>query len=222
MTSPIGRVVAHIRSVSEILKIPGSTATHIIGSSSFQDLLGDVNKLQLSDSGLHPNMLPGRTTRYISIYEDDLVQVCMFILPFGGVLPLHDHPQMIVISKVLFGKAHISSFNTCDLKDSFPLVTVEKCEDGILDAFSDAAILAPDSGNIHQISSVEDDPCVIFDVLLPPYNSVLSRNCSYYFPESEKPNISEIDVGSRLSLKRSRTPPPWFQTFEQPYPHKLQ
>jgi cysteamine dioxygenase len=35
----------------------------------------------------------------------------LFFIPAGGSLPLHDHPRMCVLSKVLAGDMHLQAFS---------------------------------------------------------------------------------------------------------------
>lgn len=44
-----------------------------------------------------------------TLYEDTSVTLCWFVIPPGGVLPLHDHPTMSVWQRVLFGKLQVTA-----------------------------------------------------------------------------------------------------------------
>ncbi|CAN1261763.1 Plant cysteine oxidase 2 [Linum perenne] len=48
---------------------------------------------------------------YTTIYKCTNFSMCIFFLPAGGVIPLHNHPQMTVFSKLLLGRVHIKSYD---------------------------------------------------------------------------------------------------------------
>ena len=45
---------------------------------------------------------------YTEVAASDKYTMCMFTLPAGAKLPLHDHPDMTVFSKVLWGEMQVS------------------------------------------------------------------------------------------------------------------
>eukprot|EP00455_Lapot_gusevi_P014117 TRINITY_DN1698_c0_g3_i2.p1 TRINITY_DN1698_c0_g3~~TRINITY_DN1698_c0_g3_i2.p1 ORF type:complete len:423 (+),score=97.48 TRINITY_DN1698_c0_g3_i2:83-1351(+) len=54
---------------------------------------------------------------YQPIYSGDDFHMGIFLLPKHAILPLHDHPHMTVITKLLYGNLHVRSF---DLNSSSP------------------------------------------------------------------------------------------------------
>jgi cysteamine dioxygenase len=119
-----------------------------------------------------------------------MLQIAVFFLPKGTVMPLHDHPGMTVFSKLLIGSAHVEgydwirhprTFSTIDVSDSRRLA--EKVVDHDVTPASGTWVLFPDSGgNMHRFVAGEEVPCAFLDVLTPPYAPTgrQRRRCTYY------------------------------------------
>ncbi|KAK9501937.1 hypothetical protein O3M35_012567 [Rhynocoris fuscipes] len=110
----------------------------------------------------------------------------MFILRRGSQLPLHDHPLMHGICKVVHGKVRMRNFSLIgdplsSLKDGTVKVTREG--DRVVAYNDPAVVLSPTKGNIHEISAV-DGPAAFVDILAPPYSSLIvgygPRPCHYF------------------------------------------
>ncbi|OAY74813.1 Plant cysteine oxidase 1 [Ananas comosus] len=105
-----------------------------------------------------------------------------FLLPAGAKIPLHDHPRMVVLSKVLYGSARVKSYDWVTTPKSKPNMSgLAKvvAENQLLQAPCKASVLFPRSGgNIHSFTAVT--PCAILDVLAPPYSEELGRPSTYF------------------------------------------
>ncbi|CAG9760880.1 unnamed protein product [Ceutorhynchus assimilis] len=167
----------------------------------------------------------------IEIFEDTHVTMGIFILKPNGKLPLHNHPKMHGLIKVLAGKVEIISYsiNTEKTKeidqksliDEMPLnpkprkhniVTAELNEVTIATSDSLPCLLDPNFKNIHEIHSL-DGPAAFLDVLAPPYDFPISefeiRKCSYYH------KLSQVTTNIfRLQEVKS---PSWYWTDSCPY-----
>lgn len=159
------------------------------------------------------------------------MQLCILVLPPGAVIPLHNHPGMTVLSKLLVGSMHIKAYDWVDpvrVVDSkapstkckwmhlytypfylccFCLKNNQKAHDicfsnvslnaiwtftyltevrlarlvvdSVFAAPCKSSILFPTTGgNIHTF--VASTPCVVLDVLGPPYLNEDGRDCTYY------------------------------------------
>lgn len=47
---------------------------------------------------------------YIEVFEDQNVSIGVFVLRDGAKIPLHDHPDMYGVLKVIYGKVQIQSY----------------------------------------------------------------------------------------------------------------
>ncbi|KAG2699050.1 hypothetical protein I3843_07G174500 [Carya illinoinensis] len=122
-----------------------------------------------------------RNITYIHIYECDNFSMGVFCFPAGGVLPLHDHPGMTVLSKLLYGSVYIKAYDWVKVVNSgcqtFGLAS--RAVDGIFKAPCEASVLFPRSGgNIHSFTALT--PCAILDVLSPPYSEEFGRPSTYF------------------------------------------
>lgn len=158
-----------------------------------------LDKTTASDVDLKPHLFSGDTWKseekapvsYIDIYEDDIITMGIFILKPGMKLPLHDHPYMYGLIKVLAGTLKISSFTVRTDLDSFgdkdklypPVMTIEKHPEIIADNTSKSCTLEPFKRNLHEIESL-GEPSAFLDVLSPPYETYIPnigpRKCTYF------------------------------------------
>jgi hypothetical protein len=53
-------------------------------------------------------------SKVIYIYE----QMGVFCFPAGGTFPLHDHPGMTVISKLLYGTVYVKAYDWMKVENS--------------------------------------------------------------------------------------------------------
>lgn len=121
---------------------------------------------------------------YTPIHEDDIVSIGIFSLPAKTSLPLHNHPGMVVLSRVLYGQMHVKSFDWVDPNRSSNSQKASSSAanlilDEVVERHDQPAVIFPSSGgNIHQFTAVTD--CAVLDVLAPPYSPEGGRDCTYY------------------------------------------
>ncbi|OEU15212.1 hypothetical protein FRACYDRAFT_261575 [Fragilariopsis cylindrus CCMP1102] len=128
--------------------------------------------------------------RYLHIAEvPDQYTIGIFVFGPNECIPLHDHPEMCVLSRVLYGDLQRLSL---DLdrggeEKGKPLTTAVAAaaaeEKGviILDFLQapDVAALYPYEGNLHEFVAGPHGAAVL-DVLLPPYDDEQKRDCTFY------------------------------------------
>ncbi|KAK7901258.1 hypothetical protein WMY93_018027 [Mugilogobius chulae] len=106
---------------------------------------------------------------YMNICETDYFSMGVFLLRSGSSIPLHDHPGMHGVLKVLYGKVRINCFDRLDrpsppgAQSSSQRLSVLRST-GEFTPESGPCVLSPDRDNIHQIDAV-DGPTAFMDIL---------------------------------------------------------
>lgn len=135
---------------------------------------------------------------YTHICETSAFSIGVFALRSGVSIPLHDHPGMNGMLKVLYGKVRIRCFDKLDGSpepDPNPDTVLEGAvsdtaqkdaacravlrSSGEFTQQSAPCVLSPRMANLHQIDALEG-PAAFLDILAPPYNTDDGRDCHYY------------------------------------------
>jgi hypothetical protein len=104
---------------------------------------------------------------------DPAFHASVFAIADGETIPLHDHPELDVISKVLCGRIRVRAYEWID---SSSLLAREL--DGVtIGPDDDALVLRKRPGTLHTITAME--PTVFLDLFSPYYDDEV-RPCSYY------------------------------------------
>ncbi|CAA7394759.1 unnamed protein product [Spirodela intermedia] len=150
------------------------------------DLSADIPFFKAKTAG---EGAPGVT--YTTVYQCRNFSICIFFLRPAAVIPLHDHPDMTVFSKLLLGSMHVRSYDFVDPADPAAAAAAAAPPspqkrrlarlkvDADLSAPCGASVLFPAAGgNIHAFTAVT--PCAILDILGPPYSTEDDRDITYY------------------------------------------
>lgn len=148
---------------------------------------------------------------YISLYESRAFSMSIFIIRRGERIPLHDHPGMFGVLKVLHGSGTICSYSA-QRPHSGDEAVLEAQRHPDLTVAPDSApcCLTPTERNLHEIRAL-DGPLAFLDILAPPYDGV-ERDCHYY--SVAPPPASETTSAVRL---RRVAPPRDFWCDSAPY-----
>lgn len=92
-------------------------------------------------------------------------------------MPLHDHPSMTVICKVLFGSIRIRTMVWSDREAGLARDLGERS----LGPADEPLIVEPEPGTLHAIEAIED--CAFLDLFSPYYDD--QRECTYFAVASD-------------------------------------
>ncbi|KAF8081333.1 hypothetical protein N665_0891s0010 [Sinapis alba] len=121
---------------------------------------------------------------FLDIHECDTFTMCIFCFPSSSVIPLHDHPEMTVFSKILYGSLHVKAYDWVEppcvvTQDRSQARLAKLVSDKVITPQSELPVLYPKTGgNLHCFTALT--PCAVLDILTPPYNESVGRSCSYY------------------------------------------
>lgn len=149
----------------------------------------------------------------------------------GASIPLHDHPGMSVVSRVLYGSMSVKAYDLVDVDaagasasrvatptgSTATRLEARMCTDAVV-AAPFTTDLSPDHGNLHEFVAGAERGCAIFDILTPPYDERAGRDCTYY---RVVPGIDEREtapgsskIGQVLTLE---VVSPTFEVHSEPY-----
>ncbi|KAM8924420.1 2-aminoethanethiol dioxygenase [Pelodytes ibericus] len=217
---------------------------------SFAENVGQLKKLvgeiRAEDLKIRPRKNPqapisvphNPPVTYMHICETDCFSMGVFLLKSGTSIPLHDHPGMHGMLKVLYGKLRISGLDKMaepptapaakELHFNPPLppyqwASLRRAVLRSVGEFSESSppcLLSPHRDNLHQISAV-DGPAAFLDILAPPYDPDDGRDCHYYkllqqvpVSSSETPGRPEGDGPHQAGASVSREV--WLLEIPQP------
>ena len=213
---PIASSSVHGDTIRAIARIAAHAAAHGLTDASKRELSRLMDALRPEDLGLiPPRPSTGRSSsvdqtgdmRILTqcIHESNAFEMVIFLFPANASIPLHDHPNMNVFSKVLFGSLAMRSYDweqpptaeqlrmmSAELarldggseaeRASTPLFASNRAvrrADTVLTPEAPTFCLKPNFANIHSFTALSD--CAVLDLLLPPYDDE-GRDCHYFVP----------------------------------------
>jgi len=136
------------------------------------------------DCGLAP-------VTFIHLWKDEHFSMSIFVLKPGTRLPMHDHPGMHGLIRVIHGHVNVFSYSLRERKSGGSFEPLHSAECGkdyfikkgdvftahrmsaasgdVVDVNSETVALTPVDGNIHEIRTT-DSAAAFFDILAPPYD----------------------------------------------------
>lgn len=185
---------------------------------------------------IHNDILPIEDgIRYLLIDEiPGHYSIGIFVFPPNAVIPLHNHPGMTVLSRVLYGnltvktydiipennnhKSWLPNFMTRRVLKTTPQNSIHAYRNKTIEIKSpQVSEFYPQKANLHEFKAGEHGAAVL-DVLVPPYDD---RDCTFYkedfdFDLPNEPNTSYDESRTRLWLVPIKQPE-WFHCVAGKY-----
>ena len=146
-------------------------------------LLNAMSAVDAAALGIDDVQRPGACT-YLGIVENEEYSIAAFVLKPGAKIPLHDHPNMTVLSKVVRGSLRVTSFDVGADGKARRSISLMTSADG-------PAALYPSVNNVHEFQAGAGG-AVVLDVIVPPYDEDSGRACHYFEAVSVRGGAFEL------------------------------
>jgi len=175
------------QNLSKLLQLVSSLTGHDV---NFDESLVRGSTPFVHGCGLAP-------VTFIELWKDEHFSMSIFVLKPGTRLPLHDHPGMHGLIRVLHGHMNVFSYSLLETKcgdssgcwkdhlvkkgDVFMAEKMSAADGDVVDIYSEPVLLTPVNRNIHEIRTT-DSAAAFFDILAPPYDDHRHghHQCHYY------------------------------------------
>lgn len=219
---------ARINQLVQMAKATFKLSTHEPGFTEHMEKLKKfVSTITAEDFRITPSLAEKQWDylHYVSnspsacmeVYECPQFSLGIFLIKPNKSMPLHDHPGMHGVMKVLFGSMSVTSYSkpteNGDTVSSSKMFMTQLVSRQTLTVDSPPCCLHPHEGNIHEIKAT-NEPVAFLDILAPPYNPAEGRDCTYFYRESSSDTASDDDGSIFL---RPGSNPSWFSCVPLTY-----
>lgn len=191
--SVIQKIASHANQTFNNIPSSGNNVDSKVFVEQQTELVSLLSQITAEDLNIAPPKKlsassPSAPVTYMHICETDAFSMGAFLLKPGASIPLHDHPGMNGMLKVLYGKVDIRCYDKLDEAAGAEAEHERQAEavsravlrsSGQFTAQSGPCVLSPARDNLHEIDAV-DGPAAFLDILAPPYGPDDGRDCHYY------------------------------------------
>lgn len=160
-----------------------------------QKLMETMNHMTLKELGIDGPEDPyhfQKNLNRVTIEGSEDYRLVLFFIKKGTRMPLHDHPNMCVFFRMMFGRLNYRSYDKVDEKfryNKFSLdeyqelletkqrIGVKKAVDTVLSG-PQFLMVRPSRNNLHEFVA-EENTC-FFDICLPNYTADSLRRITYF------------------------------------------
>jgi predicted metal-dependent enzyme (double-stranded beta helix superfamily) len=167
------RVHAVIQEARRVFDGTSGAALELLNLAPLREKLAVLRADDVAGERL--GMLSKGAVGYVSLEDNPLFTIGVFFLAPGSTIPLHDHPEMCVLSHVMKGMVHVTSFDF-DLSSANDVAFL--VDDGMYLAPVTRTLYPSSGGNLHSFTTKTG--CIIVDVMSPPYDELDGRECTYF------------------------------------------
>lgn len=197
---------------------------HTFREPGCQKLIEQMNNISLESLGITGQDDPyhfKENLNRITIEGSDDYRLVLFFIKKGQKMPLHDHPNMCVFFRMLFGKLNYRSYDKVDEKFRYNkfsldeymelLETKKRVKAKIVNNTvlhgPQFLMVRPSRNNLHQFIA-EENTC-FFDICLPNYTSDSLRRITYFNDVGEVPALQEGEIFKPVvtEIEYDTTPP---------------
>lgn len=193
-----------IEAVKKFLKYVASCSVHIpsfiegMGMDDMDPLRAVMDLIHAEHLGLGTGSIaPGKAITYLHVHEEDDFSIGIFVLPPHARIPLHDHPRMCVISRLLRGSLIKTSYDWDDEEVQMPSSQMAAQQEnkrlqgqarvrqarqvgGPIPVHGPVTFaLTGHQENLHEFEAGAAGAAIL-DVLMPPYAPDNDRDVTYY------------------------------------------
>lgn len=209
VNNPLQNIVNKLSEIANHLEV---IADNPFQHENIQLCINEMDRINLNTLGIHSvsnRFASLKRMECIQIIQTEHFEISAFILPKGFEIPLHSHPQMSVITKVLCGKLLVQSFtpivkpkpshNSPQRREQTipvePTVSSTSSDRSFSVSVNDTACARiAISGRVYQstdkpwilttnVGNIHsfhaESDCIVLDIIFPPYNGT-TRVCRFY------------------------------------------